>query len=213
MVANALKRGPELAAGAIRTKRKDRADRWPELVTAAAELFAEKGYEGTSLRDIAERLGMLKGSLYHYINGKSDLLVHVMREAHARGLRTIAAQAEGEGRAVSLLETMVEAHARYVCTETVFTAGFIEARKHLPPERAQEFVLEERAYRLRVEALVARGQAEGDLREDLDPKVAALCLLGFLNSLHNWVRPTGVHSIRRICDHAVALGIGGMRCR
>ncbi|CDO35169.1 TetR/AcrR family transcriptional regulator [Novosphingobium sp. KN65.2] len=192
---------------------KGRTDRWPELLEAAAELFAEKGYDGTSLRDIADRLGMLKGSLYHYISGKSDLLVHVMREAHRRGLRSIAALAREEGPAIERLEAIVVAHARYVCTERVFTAGFFEARRHLPEARAVEFAADERDYRLRVEALIVRGQDEGALRTDLDPKLTALCLLGFLNSLHLWVRPNGVHSIRRICDHAVMLGLDGLRRR
>lgn len=188
-------------------------DRWPELVTAAAELFAERGYEGTSLRDVAERMGMLKGSLYHYINAKSDLLVHVLREAHERGVKSLSAIAAGDGPAIERLEALVGAHARYVCTETVFTASFLEAHRYLAPARAQEFVAAERAYRLAVEGLIARGQAEGSLRADLDPKVAALCLLGFLNSLHDWVSPARRLSVRRICDHAIAMGIDGLRSR
>ncbi|RVQ65688.1 TetR/AcrR family transcriptional regulator [Croceicoccus ponticola] len=195
------------------TRRRSGPDRWPEIVTVAAELFAEKGYEGTSLRDVAERLGMLKGSLYHYISGKSDLLVHVLREAHERGVNALAALAQEDGPALLRLEAIVAAHARYVCTESVFTASFIEAHRHLAPDRAQEFVTAERSYRLLIEGLIARGQAEGDLRPDLDPKVAALCLLGFLNSLHGWVRPARRLSIRRICDHAIAMGIGGMRAQ
>ncbi len=188
-------------------------DRWPELVAAAAELFAENGYEGTSLRDVAERMGMLKGSLYHYINAKSDLLVHVLREAHERGVKSLSAIAAQNGPAIERLEALVAAHARYVCTESVYTASFLEAHRHLAPARAQEFVAAERAYRLGVEDLIARGQTEGALREDLDPKVAALCLLGFLNSLHDWVSPARRLSVRRICDHAIAMGIDGLRAR
>lgn len=199
---------PEARSGS-----RDRTERWPELLEVAAELFAEKGYDGTSLRDIAERMGMLKGSLYHYISGKSDLLVHVMREAHRRGLRSISALAREEGPAIERLEAIVVAHGRYVCTEKIFTAGFFEARKHLPAARAAEFAADERDYRLRVEALIVRGQEEGALRPDLDPKLTALCLLGFLNSLHLWVRPNGIHSIRRICEHAVMLGLDGLRRR
>ncbi len=194
-------------------RRRSGPDRWPELVTAAAELFAEKGYEGTSLRDVAERVGMLKGSLYHYINSKTDLLVHVLREAHERGVKSLSAIAAEDGPADERLEALVAAHARYVCTESVYTASFIEAHRHLAPDRAQEFVAAERAYRLAIESLIARGQAEGSLRDDLDPKVAALCLLGFLNSLHDWVSPARRLSIRRICDHAIAMGIDGLRAR
>lgn len=192
-------------------QRKDRDERWAQVIAVAAELFAQNGYEATSLREIAERVGMLKGSLYHYISGKSDLLVHVLREAHARGVLRLTDIARREGRAIECLEQVAAAHAKYICTERVFTAGFIEAHRHLTTGQAREFDLAERAYRTSVERLIARGQAEGDLRDDLDPKVCALCLLGFLNSLHNWVKPSSGLTTRRLCDHALTMGLGGMR--
>ncbi|GGD38828.1 TetR/AcrR family transcriptional regulator [Croceicoccus pelagius] len=192
-------------------QRKDREDRWQQVVAVSAALFAEKGYEATSLREIAERVGMLKGSLYHYINGKSDLLVHVLREAHSRGVLVLTGIAEREGRALERLEDVITAHARYIFTERVFTAGFIEAHRHLTPDRAREFDLAERNYRKAVERLIARGQAEGELRHDIDPKVSALCLLGFLNSLHGWAKPASGLTTRRLCDHALVMGLGGLR--
>ncbi|MBS7670069.1 TetR/AcrR family transcriptional regulator [Croceicoccus gelatinilyticus] len=192
-------------------QRKDREERWAQVVAVSAALFAQKGYEATSLREIAERVGMLKGSLYHYINGKSDLLVHVLREAHSRGVLVLTKIAEREGQALERLEEVITAHAKYICTERVFTAGFIEAHRHLTPDRAREFDVAERNYRKAVERLIARGQVEGDLRDDLDPKVSALCLLGFLNSLHGWVKPASGLTTRRLCDHALAMGLGGLR--
>lgn len=197
----------------IRTpaSRKSRSERWPELVEVAAYIFAEKGYEAASLQDIAERVGMLKGSLYHHITSKSDLLVHVLREAHRRGLHKFVAIGEGGGTAISRLEAMVSAHARFICTERTFTATFIQAHRFLPETRQIEFIDAERNYRLLTENLIAQGQKDGALRADLNPKLAALCLMGFLNALHLWVRPGGAFSIRRICEHAVAQGLDGLR--
>ncbi len=71
-----------------------REERWPELLEVATDVFSEKGCEAASLQDIAERLGMLKGSLYYYINSKEDLLYHVINDVHQEGL----AKYRGAGR-------------------------------------------------------------------------------------------------------------------
>src|SRR5262245_22868821 len=63
----------------VRRPSEGRAD---QIVTAAAELFIERGYVGTSMSDIAEKVGILPGSLYHYIDSKDDLLFTIVDRAH-----------------------------------------------------------------------------------------------------------------------------------
>src|SRR5690606_20295851 len=70
-------------------ERKPREERWSELVKVATQVFYEKGYEAASLQDIADRLGMLKGSLYYYIQTKEDLLYEVINGVHQGGLRNL----------------------------------------------------------------------------------------------------------------------------
>src|SRR5579883_2556775 len=63
--------------------------RFDEVIDAASEVFREKGYLAATLQDIAGRLGMLKGSLYYYIDSKEDLLYEILRRAHLQGLEYI----------------------------------------------------------------------------------------------------------------------------
>ena len=72
-------------------ERKPREERWAELIEVATQVFYEKGYDGASLQDIADRLGMLKGSLYYYIQSKEDLLFDVISAVHRDGLAVVRA--------------------------------------------------------------------------------------------------------------------------
>src|ERR1700712_2229038 len=86
----------EPTAQPVRRVRKSREERWPEIIQAATDVFAEKGYDVASLHDIADRLDMLKGSLYHYIGSKEDLLFYIIRAAHDELYETVAGLAEGK---------------------------------------------------------------------------------------------------------------------
>src|SRR5687767_4761450 len=70
-------------------KPRDREQRWDEIVEAAANVFYEKGYEGASLQDIASAVGLLKGSIYYYIDTKEDLLFELVMRAQAVWFTTL----------------------------------------------------------------------------------------------------------------------------
>ena len=78
-------------------ERKPREERWSELIEVATDVFYAKGYDAASLQDSADRLGMLKGSLYYYIRSKEDLLFDVIKAVHEEGLANIKSLAAGEG--------------------------------------------------------------------------------------------------------------------
>jgi len=70
-------------------KSRDREQRWDEIIHAAATVFYEKGYEGASLQDIASAVGLLKGSIYYYIDTKEDLLFELVMRAQAVWFTTL----------------------------------------------------------------------------------------------------------------------------
>src|SRR5271168_73960 len=97
--------------------RKPRDERWAQILNVAAQVFFEKGYDATSLQDIANRTGILKGSLYYYIETKEDLLGNLLREAQEKGLRSIRPIAERPGSPIHRLADMIRCHIDYVCTD------------------------------------------------------------------------------------------------
>lgn len=190
--------------------RKPREERWAELLDVAAEVFFEKGYDATSLQEIADRTGILKGSIYYYINTKGDLLAHLLREAHQTGLGNIEPIARRDDNPVRRLEDMIRAHVNYVCSDRVRTAVFVHERKRLTPEQRKEYLGDEHAYRRLFQGVIMEGQEQGLIDAGLDPKLLSLCLLGSLNSLYQWYRPDGGFNIEKIADHYVAISLNGI---
>ena len=106
-------------------ERKPREERWAELLEVATQVFYEKGYDGASLQDIADRLGMLKGSLYYYIQSKEDLLFEVISEVHREGYAVVSGAASSEGDPLERLERTIRAHVEHACRHLVPTAVFL----------------------------------------------------------------------------------------
>src|ERR1043165_9694593 len=100
-------------------ERKPRDERWSELIEVATDVFYAKGYDAASLQDIADRLGMLKGSLYYYIQSKEDLLYDVIKTVHEEGLANIESLAAGDGDAVERLRHVIIEIGRASCRERV----------------------------------------------------------------------------------------------
>jgi TetR/AcrR family transcriptional regulator, cholesterol catabolism regulator len=190
--------------------RKPRDERWAQLLQVAAEVFAEKGYDRTSLQELATRTGILKGSIYYYITTKEELLAHLIREANEKGLAQIQPIAEGDGNPIDRLAGMISAHIRYVCTERERTAVFIRESKRLTPQLRKEYLGDEHAYRNLFQKVIAEGRQAGLIHHAVDPKLAALCLLGSLNSLYDWYRPSGGFPIKAIAEHFAMTALSGM---
>ena len=85
-----------------------------DIVSAAAKVFRTKGYHAATVRDIADEVGLLKGSLYHHFDSKEELLYLVVKEPIAQMYRTMAEIAAADGRAVDKLRRAISAHLRGV---------------------------------------------------------------------------------------------------
>lgn len=205
-----LPRGRQSRARGELRSRKPREERWLEILNVAARIFAKRGYDATSLEEIAVELGILKGSLYYYINTKRDLLAHLLRDAHEKGLNNIRPIAEGEGNSISRLARMIRAHVNYVCTDRDRTAVFLHERKWLTPEQRVKYLGDEHAYRRLFVRVIEEGQAERLIRPDLDAKLIALCLMSSVNSVYDWYNPAGGQTPEAIGDMYVLSWLSGV---
>ena len=159
-----------------------------ELTRTAARLFAEKGYHGTSIGDIAQALGVQKGSLYSHIASKADLLWDVASE----GAAAFHAGLDGvpdEGPVVERIRAALRAHLRVVAEQLDIATVFIREWRYLEGERREQFVAERRRYEERFRAYFREGRELGELRTDLDDGTAALLALSAANWAYTWLRP------------------------
>src|ERR671916_1763761 len=156
------------------------ATRRSELTRQAARLFAERGYHGTSIGDLAKALGVQKGSLYAHIASKQDLLYATMRE----GADAFHAALDGIDERLPATEKIrlaLRAHLRVVAEQLDVATVFIREWRYLEGDRAEQFLAERRRYEERFRALFREGRESGALRTDLDDHAAALLVLSAAN--------------------------------
>lgn len=179
-----------------------------ELSRHAARLFAEKGYHGTSVGDLAQALGVQKGSLYAHIGGKQELLYEAMREgadAFHRGLDGIPEEVAVTER----IRLALRAHLATVGDQLDVATIFVQEWRNLEGEHREEILAERHRYEDRIRALFREGRELGELRSDLDESVAALLLLSAANWAYTWLRPGA--DTDDLADRFYALLVDGMR--
>src|SRR5438094_8410586 len=159
-----------------------------ELTRQAARLFAEKGYHGTSIGDLAEAMGVQKGSLYAHIESKADLLWEVARDGAAAFHAALDAVPDYLPPAEKI-RLALRAHLRVVAEQLDVATVFIREWRYLEGDRREQFVSERRRYEERFRALFQEGRELGDLRTDLDDGTATLLALSAANWAYTWLRP------------------------
>src|SRR5207253_3959568 len=179
-----------------------------ELTRAAARLFAEKGYHGTSIGDLAQAMGVQKGSLYAHIDSKEDLLWEVAREG-AAAFHAALDSVPDEGPAIERVRAALRAHLRVVAEQLDVATVFIREWQYLDGARRDQFLGERRRYEERFRALFREGRERGELRTDLDDGAAALLALSAVNWAYTWLKPGAATD--ELADRFTALLVDGMR--
>jgi TetR/AcrR family transcriptional regulator, cholesterol catabolism regulator len=179
-----------------------------ELTRQAARLFADKGYHGTSIGDLAEAMGVQKGSLYAHIASKADLLWEVAREG-AEAFEAALDAVPDDLPAVERIRLALRAHLRVVAEQLDVATVFVREWRYLEGERREEFLRARRRYEERFRALFREGRELGALRTDLDEASAALLALSAANWAYTWLQPG--RDTDELADRFHELLVDGMR--
>jgi AcrR family transcriptional regulator len=174
----------------------------------AARLFAQKGYHGTSVGDLAEALGVQKGSLYAHIESKADLLWEVAREG-AAAFHASLDEVPEEGPVVERIRAALRGHLGVVAGQLDVATVFVREWRYLEGERRDQFLAERRRYEERFRGLFREGRELGELRTDLDDATAALLALSAANWAYTWLRPGS--ETDALADRFTGLLLDGMR--
>ena len=179
-----------------------------ELTRQAARLFAQKGYHGTSVGDIAEALGVQKGSLYAHMASKEDLLSDTLMEGAAAFHAALDAIPD-DVAPVEKIRLALRGHLRVVAEQLDVATVFVQEWRYLQGERRERFVAERRRYEERIRELLREGRDLGDLRSDLDEGASVLLLLSAVNWAYTWLQPG--RNTDALADRFLALLVDGMR--
>ncbi|MDI3269992.1 MAG: TetR/AcrR family transcriptional regulator [Bacillota bacterium] len=181
-----------------------RSQRQRELYAAAADLFRTKGYHGTSLQDLAEALGMQRGSLYAHMEKKEELLHRITLEAAQAFLSALEPLWETPASPAERLEKAFLAHARVVADHLSAASVFFHEWQHLQGEARDEIL----SLRRRYEALWRRLVKEAF--PHADEGLAVRWILGGLNWMYQWYRPEGPMSPEELAHRFYRFAIQGI---
>lgn len=192
-----------------------RPDSWQrknrEILDAATRVFERKGYAAASIQEIADEVGILKGSLYHYIKTKEDLLFGVIRGVHEAGFGLIEEVDSGDGGPVEKLEAFIYRYVAHSIENRVVTQIFFHDFRFLSEER-RESVLEQRdVYDKFVRRLISEGKEQGVIDPSIDVKVISMALFGMINWTYQWYRPDGGASPEHIAEQIAEFTLRGIR--
>jgi len=182
-----------------------------EIVAAAAKVFAARGYHGASTQDIADVLGIRQASLYYYFESKEAALEAVCADGvEDYALRALAIQ-RGPGNAADKVAQLVVQHLAPMRERLDFTLAFLRERRFLPEPARKRIRAIERRYERIIERVISEGSASGELRADLDARMATLALLGLGNSAALWYgrEPGATHE--RLAESCVDLLLRAFR--
>lgn len=180
------------------------------ILKAAARLFRLYGYHGTSMQDLAEAIGLQRGSLYHYIDSKEDILYALMQEAIETFISEIEPIALAPQPASLRLRQAVAAHLRVLVSMPDAVAVFLHELKALGPENQRRIVALRDRYEALFRRLLADGIAEGEFRP-VNIKVATFAILGILNWPYHWFKPEGELSVEELAEVFSELILRGLK--
>lgn len=162
-----------------------------EILDAAAQVFYEKGYEAASTQDIADKVGILKGSLYYYVESKEEFLFEVIKEAHSLSLEFMAGVRDEKGGGRAKIERLIHDHLQFYVQNRVKATVFFREYPILTAERRGEIEAIGKAYRKFVTEVLQEGVADGSLQLSGPANVIAIALTEMLNSVSRWYDPKG----------------------
>jgi AcrR family transcriptional regulator len=190
-------------------------ERLAQIYTVAAGLFCEKGFDATSMSDVAEAVGITKAGIYHFVpGGKKDLLFAVM----SYGMDRLETYVITPGRAITdaeeRLRAIVNNHIKLI-TSGSSTGGHnpvtivVDEVAGLTAAHRRKIDQRKRAYLDLIRETLKQLKQEGKLRE-VDETVAAFSLLGIILWVSRWYLPDGRLSPDRIADEIMKIVLGGL---
>lgn len=183
---------PDVALTHGTTGRKTpRRNRDSDVLEEAIHVISERGYAATSIQEVADRVGVLKGSLYHYFSSKEELLFRILEQSHEE-ITAIAVEVSGLDLSPfeELLEYVRRSSLWFIANVQRANIFFTEMR-NLTGDRLQAAKTWGRAFESHLQGLVIAAQENGQIRTDQDPRLVTRFVIGSVNNVRNWPSRSG----------------------
>jgi AcrR family transcriptional regulator len=190
-----------------------RRNRGQDVIEAAIRVFHKKGYASASIQDVAAEVGVLKGSLYHYIDSKEDLLARIFEDSAGHFEAMMAEAAALDAPPVERLRSFARECSLWYLRNIERVGIYVNEWEHLSGKRRKEVVRIRMDYEQKLAGMIGDVKEAGEAAPDLDVNYATYFIFGALNGLPDWYRRRGPDSAERIADGyarmIVATVVGG----
>ncbi|NNG37107.1 TetR/AcrR family transcriptional regulator [Nakamurella aerolata] len=177
------------------------------VLRVAVRVFTERGYDRTTMDDVAAALGLSKSSIYHHVSGKGQLLERALDTALG-ALEAALAKADVDTTPLLRLQSAVRGSVQVLVAELPFVTLLLRVRGNTAVER--DALRRRRAIDSRFAELVRAAQNDGSLRADLEPDLVSRLVFGTVNSLIEWYRPARGLDAEQLADAVVSMLFEGL---
>jgi TetR/AcrR family transcriptional regulator, cholesterol catabolism regulator len=182
-----------------------------EILRTAARLFQQRGYDATSMNDVAAALKLSKGGLYHHFQSKDEILFEIMNHAmeitEERVMAPVRSIPEPEDR----LRALIRLHMEVVLSPRDREITVMLHENHpLPPTLRKRINARKKEYVHFVEQLIGEVQRARNARGGVSPRAAAFALLGMINWIYQWYKPEGELQAQTLIPQFTTLILGGL---
>ncbi|WP_020672867.1 TetR/AcrR family transcriptional regulator [Amycolatopsis nigrescens] len=168
------------------------------LVAVASRLFADQGFENTSVQEIVQAAGVTKGAMYHHFGSKEDLLVEIYHRMLAMQLKRLERIAGGDAEVADRLHRAVVDVVVTTVRHRDDAVVFFRSMHLLDPAKRAEIRAERRRYHELFRGLIEQGQRANVFRGNVSADIATHNFFGGVHHLDSWYQPDGTLSPQQV---------------
>jgi TetR/AcrR family transcriptional regulator, cholesterol catabolism regulator len=185
-------------------------DKKREILETSVEIFSERGYRATGLRDIAEKVGLRQPSLYYYFPSKEVILIELYEQVMEDSIQAVSSVAQKGLEPDEAFRAVLEERIRYMCLNQRLVRIFFEEEAELPAQLTKKLRRRQREYEDVYVKLLEAGVKKGKFQLSTTPRIALYALLGAVNWSYRWYNPEGSSSVEKLASNIADMLMRGI---
>lgn len=181
-----------------------------DIMRAATELFSRKGFHAATTQELADAVGLVKGTLYYHIGNKEKLLYRIHQQVTEDGIRRWSLLVTEDRPAASVIRDMIVEHCRVMDLNRDAIAVFSNEMRYLGPALRRRVIARRDVYHDLLERTIERGVERGEF-STTSSRLASLTILGMLNGMYRWYQSGGRLGPEEIGDLYSEIVLSGLR--
>jgi AcrR family transcriptional regulator len=182
-----------------------------QVIRKAAELFREKGYAASSMRDLAQKLGIEAASLYSHIKSKEEILQNLCFDMAGEFIKSLNAVESKPLTATEKLTQGIIGHIQVMAKDLIASAVFMNEHRHLSQPYLREFLLLRINYINRFKNIIQQGVEQGEFKTTIDRKLAVMTLFSSLNWMPLWYDPSSAINSNELGKQLADMLVNGLK--